>query len=293
VGNAGSLFPSCWTISPVIVRKGVTPATARPLWARPDCKAAAHAFQHALKSVAPEFDESTEDGTAFRIYTLGSLEVRTAQEHDDLEVVGAVFSTSTPVPRAAGKGKAKDNDRITRVTEYVEQSHSSTAPSFDWESTLRTLELSGGSPHHCYIMLRTEADDIIVTERLPSGTVAWRENPRDIEDRCYFARMVRTAQVVGDADGCGVTVGEVRKLGRTDKDLGLGASCDAAGKRYAQELFCFIAGETVNSGFRHPSEKTSITLSVEGEGGWHTAKPQRYSKQSFRVRCGQQQQLQE
>jgi len=297
VGNAGLLFPASWTISPVIVGEGAEPATARTLWARPDCTAAAQAFQHALKSVTPEFDKSTEDGTAYRIYTLGSIEVRTSQEHDDQEVLGAVFSTSAPVPGAADTGTVpdtdrtvQDTDRIIRVTEYVERTNSGSSPSRDWESTLRAVELSGSSLHHCYIMLRTEADDVIVTERLPCGTVAWRENPRDIEDRCSFARMVRTAQVGGDADGCGVTVGEVRKLGRADKDLGVVATRDVAAKHYAQDLFCFIARETLNSGFRHPSEKTNITLSIEGEGGWHTAKPQRYSKQSFRVRCGQQQQ---
>jgi len=288
VSNAGPLFPSSWTKS---VGEGAVPATARPLWARPDCKAAAQAFEHALKSVTPEFDKSTEDGTAYRIYRLGSIEVRTSQEYGGQEVIGAVFSL---VPGASDTHQVQDTDRIIRVTEYVEQTraHGCCAPRVDWESTLRAVELSGGSPFHSFIVLRTEADGIIVTERLPCGTVAWRENPRDFEDRCSFARMVRNAKVGGDAGGCGVTLGEVRKRGVADKDLSVAATRDALGKHYAQDLFCFVAGETLNTGFRHPSKTASVTLSAEGEGGWHTAKPQRYSKQSFRVRCGQQQQQQ-
>merc|ERR1712113_837747 len=114
VGNAGPLFPACWTMSPTIVGEGVAPATARPLWARPDCKAAAQAFEHALKSVSPEFDKSTEDGTAYRIYRLGSIEVRTSQDHDEQEVIGAVFSTHAQVQGADVTPKVQDTERIIR-----------------------------------------------------------------------------------------------------------------------------------------------------------------------------------
>jgi len=63
------------------------------LIARPEYKGhAAELLEGVLRTSAPIFDKSTEDGMHFRIYRLGSLEVRTAQELGSEEVVGAVYS---------------------------------------------------------------------------------------------------------------------------------------------------------------------------------------------------------
>eukprot|EP00438_Fugacium_kawagutii_P028718 Skav229192 [mRNA] locus=scaffold1004:438636:456595:- [translate_table: standard] len=45
-----------------------------------------------LPDAAPVFEKSTEDGTAYRIYRLGSIEVRTMQEPQRSENISAMFS---------------------------------------------------------------------------------------------------------------------------------------------------------------------------------------------------------
>merc|ERR1712216_105110 len=50
-----------------------------------------------LPKAVPEFKKATEDGVLFRIYRLGSLEVRTIQEPRLPETLGAVFLTKAPV----------------------------------------------------------------------------------------------------------------------------------------------------------------------------------------------------
>ena len=45
-----------------------------------ECVAQAHVFDDVMRSAAPAFDMRTEDGMRFRIYRLGSLEVRTTRE---------------------------------------------------------------------------------------------------------------------------------------------------------------------------------------------------------------------
>merc|ERR1712061_978482 len=83
-------------------------------------------FADFLASAPPSFEKSTEDGIRFRIYKCGSLEVRTCQEPNGKEVIGAVFSVRPVVAhpcleqeqaRTVGEG-----EKVVRVTQYVERS---------------------------------------------------------------------------------------------------------------------------------------------------------------------------
>merc|ERR1719326_1882129 len=94
ISDPGSVFPASWTSSLAVSRgRGVRVSNldARPRGAlidRPEYKDhAAELLESNLKSSAPVFDKSTEEGLCFRIYRLGSLEVRTTQELDCEEVV--------------------------------------------------------------------------------------------------------------------------------------------------------------------------------------------------------------
>eukprot|EP00972_Heterocapsa_arctica_P093000 13716328-Heterocapsa_arctica.AAC.1 len=61
----------------------------------------------------------TEDGMRFRIYRVGSIEIRTTQVHDGEEVVGAVFSVCAATAQASLKSIA-DGELIVKATQYVE-----------------------------------------------------------------------------------------------------------------------------------------------------------------------------
>merc|ERR1711972_1022086 len=89
----GALFPSTWASSVEISREDGASKQGGVLEARPEYKAQAHMFEEALKTAVPVFDKTAEDGAQFRIYRMGSLEVRTTKDYDGQEVVGMVFST--------------------------------------------------------------------------------------------------------------------------------------------------------------------------------------------------------
>merc|ERR1719464_66306 len=91
VDEPGALFPASW--APLAKLEGIT---AEQLHARPDYKAQAHQFESTWKASEPTFNKLTEDGARFRIYKVGNVELRTIQEHDGEETVGAVFSSCGP-----------------------------------------------------------------------------------------------------------------------------------------------------------------------------------------------------
>merc|ERR550525_2115052 len=90
--SAGQLFPLSWASNLEISREGKSRPQLHP---RQDF-AQAHMLEDALESLAPEFDKTTEDGSRFSIYRIGSLEVRTITEPDCEPVIGAVFSVHAP-----------------------------------------------------------------------------------------------------------------------------------------------------------------------------------------------------
>ena len=158
-----------------------------------------------LPVAAPEFHKSTEDGTVFRIYRLGSLEVRTIQEREGPEEVGVVFSTRAPTwDLAAGKSSGKpirDDEKIVRGRIYVEAIDVETARRLDQKWSSKRLDYC----HH-YVVLDTEEQNVIVTEKLPDGTTMMVVNPEGVEDRNSLAKLMATAEDCKDMD---VAVGKV------------------------------------------------------------------------------------
>jgi len=84
----GGLFPHTWTPSIAVSEKRPTGTVESCI----ECKSLAPTLTPQLKAVTPMFDNSTEEGTRFRIYRLGSIEVRTMQEFEGNEIIGAAFS---------------------------------------------------------------------------------------------------------------------------------------------------------------------------------------------------------
>lgn len=92
--DPGALFPASWKSSVGLIRssaaEGLQASTSsRVVQARPELNATALDI---MRSGAPDFDQNTEDGTKFRIYNAGGVEVRTLHKHGGSESIGAVYS---------------------------------------------------------------------------------------------------------------------------------------------------------------------------------------------------------
>lgn len=167
----GSLFPFSWKSSfesSSRVEQGQNGA----LVARPEYKDQALEFlRDALQDSSPIFDKSTEDGQHFRIYSLGTLEVRTIQEADD-EVVAAVFSICDSATTAEhGCAEVHDHEKVVKATQYVERA---------------------GTQWHYYAVLETENGHKILMESRAAGNVAWEPQPADLEDRNSLAKVIHS-----------------------------------------------------------------------------------------------------
>mmetsp|Transcript_45781 Transcript_45781/g.116319 ORF Transcript_45781/g.116319 Transcript_45781/m.116319 type:complete len:649 (-) Transcript_45781:203-2149(-) len=231
--EAGPLFPSSWTSSLQVSHiTGLPSAASGSLVERPEYKSQAGVLSAVLASVTPLFDKYTEDGARFRIYTLGSLEVRTMQEHGSQETVCAVFSiaaSSKPVWGAACRRSLSEHDRLAKVTEFVERSSDASLA------------------RHSYVVLESELGDVVVTEKLSSGAVVWRENPSDLEFRNSLAKVIRSTTCSKSA----ATVGEMKKFQITQDGRDGAAASRSTRKRYAQLAFCKAVGgpDLLTSGF--------------------------------------------
>jgi len=150
-----------------------------------------------LKSAQPVFDNSTEDGTRFRIYELGGLEVRTTHEVDGNEEVGVVFSVGRTSHLAAGSLQCTNDPmkrygKIMKVTEYVEAySNDVNASEYQKNGEQLRQESSRGRQH--FIVVEVDLGHQIITELLSDGTVTWQENAANIEARIIPAKALRSS----------------------------------------------------------------------------------------------------
>jgi hypothetical protein len=208
----GVLFPFTW--KPSFESSSCT--MQRPhgsLESRPDyMDQAEELLQDALRESSPIFDKSTEDGLRFRIYILGSLEVRTVQGEDGKEEVVAVFAICN---RAAAIdqdcNKVQDNERVAKATQYVERSF--------------------GKHYRYYVVLETEHGQHIRMESLAEGEVAWEPEPADLEDRNSLAKVIQTA-----SSKPGVLLGDVKAYQNS--------LVDTTSKFYAQSVFVYATDGT-------------------------------------------------
>lgn len=140
--NVGPLFPSSWAFSAAVPhaadhRKRV------PSSERVEVKE--------LKRAAVVFDRTSEDGTHFRAYKLGSLEVRSTQERRGEEVIGAVFALGScgHVCRAEEKTLKVTVASVEPASAIEKNSKEpaggrKTAPADDRKQRLAKLIYSGG-----------------------------------------------------------------------------------------------------------------------------------------------------
>jgi len=222
--SAGPLFPASWTSSFGIARAeaGQAPSAGASRVGRSPCKEEAAKLEQAVRTAAPTFDRSTEDGTRFRIYVVGGLEVRTIQEHGGKELIGQIFSARAHGLVGGEVGGVKDADCIVKATEYVESAgHRSPAA--------RPTKLQC----HYYVVLETRAGGEVVTERLATGAVAWVENPKDLEARNMMAKVTGCI----DCSNEKITVRDVRTVHAEEAYCVLPSATLLERRRYAQRVF--------------------------------------------------------
>ena len=192
VGDAGPLFPHSWRSFFTVAcgqAKGRDPndaARARPR--RTGADAAAEA-EEVRRTAEPAFCKRAEDGTVYRVYRRGELEVRTLQAWDaECDAVAATFrlgdtegaGAPRPEPRGSFRREPREQEQVARVTELVEP-----APPGLW-------------PCYCaFVVLETERGARIATRMLGDGTVTWEEGPEDLAARESSARVRRTAACSG------------------------------------------------------------------------------------------------
>jgi len=201
--RAGPLFPSSWTSKLEIA--GLV-SGANTLHPRPDYLAQAGVFDEILKAASPVFEKSTEDGVRFRIYKVGSLEVRTTQERGNEEIVGAVFSSRGASTKGSQIQSIMQDDKLVKVTEYVE------------------------ARGRYYVVMETEQGNVILTEKLRDAMPSWEENPADVTDRNSLAKVTFSLA----CRSAGVTVGDVRAY--KDKQ-----ESSKSSKCYAHDAFKLVA----------------------------------------------------
>lgn len=214
--NPGPLFPLSWTSSIGAVRA----AESQPqgvLHARPQYTGESAALlQQVLQSSAPSFDKTTEEGLRFRIYRLGSLEVRTLQELAGSESVGAVFTKESHTSEES-QHHANEKDKISKVTEYVE--------------CARASDSDGLRNWRYYVVLETIGGQKVVTECLKDGKVTWDENPAYLEDRISLSKVTNSVE-----QSTGATIGDMksyRSTATTNPSTASGCAC----KKYARNAF--------------------------------------------------------
>lgn len=244
MANPGPLFPHSWTSSFSIAQGSELMQAGRPVGAlipRPEYTDQGTVILEHLKVSAPIFEKRTEEGLEFRIYRLGSLEVRTIQEPPGEEVIGAVFSMCSAESTASMQRPLPsdwEQEKITKATTYVE--HTGLQTSTD-SSILRC---------RYYLVLETDKGDKIVTERLREGHLSWVENPKDLDIRNSLAKSIRF-----EACSTGVTVRDIMNCRAK-----LASSNTApSSKRYVKAAFTCATGSKRTS---RPTYYKEVTVSL-------------------------------
>merc|ERR1711972_527449 len=174
-----------------------------------------------VRSAMPMFDKTTEDGTHFRVYRVGTLEIRTTQAHDGEEVTGAVFSRA-PMAAATTTPDASRTiartDKVVKALEYVE--HAGPA-------------CMARRERQYYVVMQTEDGAAIVTEKLLDGKAIWVENPEGLEARNSLARVVRAANLTSKQ----VTVADMKHYQIDELARNNGCAKRSECKTYADSIF--------------------------------------------------------
>mmetsp|Transcript_43227 Transcript_43227/g.101683 ORF Transcript_43227/g.101683 Transcript_43227/m.101683 type:complete len:1159 (-) Transcript_43227:223-3699(-) len=203
--DPGPLFPFTWKS----LHCDVAPAPKRTLRERPEYLSKADVILDSLASATPTFDRVSEDGVRFRIYSLGTLEVRTTQLPEGSQEVQAVFSVterpeSEPNDRDSASQSTIDNsETVAKMVVLVEKSRA--------HGTQESASKLGKC--HYYVVAETECNHTLVAE-LADGGVELQENPVNLDVRNSLAKVLNTCPLQGKQ----LTVADLRSYCRSQSE---------------------------------------------------------------------------
>lgn len=254
--NAGPYFPKAWNSCFTIERRQEIIGNSTSEWFEPKSEYKDKAlFLHLLRDVSPVFDKSTEDGYRFRIYRLGTLEIRTTMRNGQ-EQIGAVFvvkNRAIDFPPTFDS-KAFRDERIVKVTEMVDRCHGAAEVSKDALGCQlqenKDVQDVGLSPFvvRYFIILETETANTMLSEMCNDGSVIWEFDPCNVEKRKYLAKVLRS----DDCSGCGTTVGKIlEKFPRKGARPSHIAATDRERKIYTESICGLVISKVVPQRRRH------------------------------------------
>merc|ERR1719162_251397 len=191
-----------------------------------------------LKGSDVVFDKRAEDGMRFRIYQLGSLEVRTTQEVDGIEDIGAVLSVRGRKGCNDCLRKCDPGEKIIKAIQYVERAWGS--PSL----------VKPRAKCNYFLVVETETGHMIVMEQLSDGTTTFEEDPEHLQDRTSLAKVIVSQESNEEV--------LVEKLQRYHASVHKPTSSASSGKRFVQHAFAYAMGAAFNdatTAAQTPSEK--------------------------------------
>eukprot|EP00930_Biecheleria_cincta_P060794 TRINITY_DN4638_c0_g6_i1.p1 TRINITY_DN4638_c0_g6~~TRINITY_DN4638_c0_g6_i1.p1 ORF type:complete len:952 (-),score=197.30 TRINITY_DN4638_c0_g6_i1:126-2927(-) len=230
VDNAGAEFPASWRACAQIEKDGRQDMLASDrhslVQVQVDAAFEKMLIDDILPAAASDFQKSTEDGVVFRIYKIGSLEVRSTQEPESEQEIAAVFSRRAPSWQLSSGRKAKEaseDEAIVKAKAYIEPTEEAAC--------------------HFYVVLETNASNSIVTEKRKDGSIGWAVNPDNLEDRNSLAKLLFTVD-----SKYGMTVRDLKNVQSKSFAPVLPAknALSSASKSYAKAIFQLISGR----GFR-------------------------------------------
>jgi len=257
--DAGSLYPASWQSSIAVARERVREGSStmalsyQRAWS--PSGAVAMSLEVLLRTTAPIFDKSTEDGLRFRIYRAGSLELRTTQEHDGGEVIGVVFSfqgADSPTGVVSKSPDVANDEKVTKVTEYVEAA---------------LAEHHGPRcPHNYFVVVTTEGGHAIAIEKLRDGTVAWAENPGSLDARCLAAKVTGCSHTCKTC----ITVRDLRSFWAVETQRATRRPSPGDCKCFARTAFSLSlpVKQKYWAALTESQRQAAVRLGVQNEPGW-------------------------
>eukprot|EP00434_Breviolum_minutum_P009358 symbB.v1.2.008246.t2/scaffold515.1/size193321/8 len=259
VSNPGPEFPRSWTSGFQLELDGHVPVTAPTKFGLSKIEInddmRKHLSEEVLPSAASDFEKTAEDGGIFRIYKIGSLEVRTIQDTDGPETICVVFSSGA-ASWEANNTKPDDRtekEKLSKCKMYVE--------AVEHEAS------NGRVGCNFYLVLETngKTKTTLVTELPRGGEVTWLQNPRSLEDRNSLAKLLFQADCKE-----GISVEEVKKFQRS-LVLPPGSGSYHC-KQYAKAIFKYVTARGLRGKWggnrkRHAPSSTPSSNGIPGRLG--------------------------
>jgi len=234
--DAGSDFPNSWTSRCLIEHEGKSSSAAADFTLtqiRVDSAFEKTLMKDIIPRAVKDFDKATEEGTRYRIYSLGSFEVRTVQQAGarSPEVVGAVFARRTAgwTPSKYRMQSLPDRELLVQGRVYIEE---------DQETMDCTTK--GKDKCHYYVVLETNRGNIIVTEKLTNGSTSLVVSPDNIEDRNSLARLLFTVEPGRSF----VSVHDLKRLVDSYSEPLSKRAAPTQRKAYAKAIYKMMAGRS-------------------------------------------------